>query len=81
MTRLAGLFLLTALGCGSDGQTPRCDGFPETFDLRDQAAREAAWRELEELAGPPYHCVTLPAGFPDQDGVAAAGSAGDTSGD
>jgi hypothetical protein len=83
------LVLGSLSGCGTDGESPTCPGYPEPYDNRVEASRLEAWEELAPLSGPPHNCATLPVGFsPEssgsggqlQAGEAGAGGAMDSAG-
>lgn len=59
-------------GCGTEGVTPDCSGYPSPYDIRVPRARDRALDSVTHLASPPYSCLTLPDGFE----LGASGSGG-----
>lgn len=66
------LLVILLSGCGTEGTTPDCPGYPDPYDVRVPMARDRAVGSALELAFPPYTCMTLPDGF-DQGASGAGG--------
>lgn len=75
LARFGAPFLVFTSGCGTDGETPRCDDYPAPYDVRVPARRAEAWEELAKLAAGGRYCTTLPAGFTPS-GASTAGEGG-----
>lgn len=71
------LLLIATSGCGTEGETPACDGYPAPYDITVPHRRAESWEQLAHVAAPPKNCGTLPVGFV----PASSGSGGEPSED